>query len=298
MKLSFLKNSDDWHDLAIYLRVKTDGVINKNVISCDTSNRTCLEYKFDEGDETCTREYNSVEIVFYLNSWDKPTYSLVKDFLVRRQAKVQGNIILERLDDYLGDLEQFPESTAKHSAKMNNPFFDVIEGNIFIYNYKEAGKRSRTGRIIPEEYFDITTGEIIMKGDSRIDFGVKSGKSMEERTRRLDSLRPEVRKFANFLLQFRNKSNGLMVPVKEIARMYSLYSSIRSNNVNRYIKSLIKAGILQDEFTLDKLFMVYNSRASKAETKGDVERAGIIFNCLMLGVKHQEYSDMSQVLTS
>ena len=93
MKLSFLKNSDDWHDLAIYLRVKTDGVINKNVISCDTSNRTCLEYKFDEGDETCTREYNSVEIILYLNEWgNKPADDLVKHFLFRKQARLRFDI--------------------------------------------------------------------------------------------------------------------------------------------------------------------------------------------------------------
>lgn len=153
---------------------------------------------------------------------------------------------------------------------------NIAKSNLIIFTYSV----SKTGQVKVLDYFDSSTGEIIPKDKAKVKT-IRSN-NMLERFARLDSLKEEVRKFAIFLLRFRNQACGFLVPVEKIIEYYSIYTKKDKKNIRRYLPILINNNILQDEFTLEKIFMVNNPERTSSDAKGDMQRAGIIFDTLFI----------------
>lgn len=148
--------------------------------------------------------------------------------------------------------------------------------NLIIWNYKIK----KSGDVVVTEYFDRRTGEIISSKIANV--REIRPDAMIERAKRLDSLRDEVRKFALFVLYFRNTACGFLVPMDTIKSWYSKYSGKRSNNVNRLVQKLIEGGILENEIQLSKVFMLNNPNRTKQDALADVFIAESKFSILML----------------
>ena len=154
---------------------------------------------------------------------------------------------------------------------------DFTTSKLFIYTYKFA---KHSGRMHVVEYIDISTGEIIPK--EKLQIKEIRPEAMLERFRRLDTLRQEVRAFATFLLHFRNQACGFLVPIRTIVDLYSSITKKKPWHVRRYIPALIEHGILQDDITLDKIFMVNNPNRTSHNAKGDLVKAQIIRDILRI----------------
>lgn len=154
---------------------------------------------------------------------------------------------------------------------------DFTTSRIFIYTYRFA---KQSGRMHIVEYVDINTGEIIPKEKAQIK--EIRPEAMLERFRRLDTLRQEVRDFTTFLLHFRNQACGFLVPVETIVEWYANISGKKTWHVRRYIPVLIEHGILQDDITLDKMFMVNNPNRKAYNAKGDLVKAQVIYDVFRL----------------
>lgn len=141
--------------------------------------------------------------------------------------------------------------------------------NIKVLSYKHM----KSGLIIDANNFRKLGGMVISKEGSL------------QRMSKILSLRKEPMDFAVFLLKFRNKACGFKVSMEQLVQWYSLYSGKRKDNVKRLFKPLIEAGILQDEFTLHKDFMINSKGRTKKDAIGDFESAGILFDCLLLEKK-------------
>lgn len=157
---------------------------------------------------------------------------------------------------------------------------DFTTSRLFIYTYRFT---KHSGRMHIVEYVDIDTGEIIPKEQAQVK-EIRPD-AMLERFRRLDTLRKEVRDFTTFLLHFRNQACGFLVPVEMIIEWYAALYNKRSSNVRRYIPSLIESGILQDHFSLDKIFMVNNPNRKAHNAKGDLTKAQVIYDTIRLKTK-------------
>lgn len=154
---------------------------------------------------------------------------------------------------------------------------DYSTGTLYIYTYKEARD---SGRLHILEYVDIETGEIVQKKKARIK-EIRPD-AMLERFRRLDLLRPEIRNFATFILRFRNQACGFLVPMETLIGWYARLTGKIAKNVRRCISPLIENGILQDENTVEKIFMVNNPNRNARQAKGDRFKAETIFSMLLL----------------
>ena len=157
---------------------------------------------------------------------------------------------------------------------------DFTTSRLFIYTYRFARE---SGRMHIVEYVDIDTGEIIPKEKAQIK--EIRPEAMLERFRRLDTLRQEVRDFTTFLLHFRNQACGFLVPMEMIVGWYAALHKKRPSNVRRYLPALIEAGILQDHFNLEKIFMVNNPNRKAHNAKGDLTKAQVVYDTIRLKSK-------------
>lgn len=132
------------------------------------------------------------------------------------------------------------------------------------------------------EYVDVETGEIIDAKTAQ-KMGVRTIRpdARVRREAKLGSLRKEPRAFARFLLRFRDSHCKLLVGLDEVVLMYGHLKGMRPENVRRYFPSLIKAGVLDDDLTLNEDFMIHNPTAGRKTAKGDRFRAGSIFDGLL-----------------
>lgn len=128
------------------------------------------------------------------------------------------------------------------------------------------------------EYVCLHTGEILNTKTAQ-DFGVRAIRphAMLSRSRKLDSLRKEPQQFARFIIRYRNGRCGFQVPLESLVGMYAKLHDKEAKNVRRYLPVLTDAGILIDEQTLHKDFMVNNPTEARASAQGDTERAGCRF---------------------
>ena len=132
----------------------------------------------------------------------------------------------------------------------------------------EVEVRGRTVKVL--SYKHMKTELIITASEFRKLGGMVISKDGSlRRMEKILSLRKEPMDFAVFLLKFRNKACGLKVSIEQLVHWYSLYSGKRKDNVKRLLNSLIEAGILQDEFTLHKDFMLNSKRRTKKDAIGD-----------------------------
>lgn len=161
--------------------------------------------------------------------------------------------------------------------------YEEDKSKLMIHKTEPYGKNS----IKVVEYVDMETGEIVSSKDAHTKYGVTEIRSglRKVREKKMLSLTKSQRDFANFILKFRNKSCGFLVPFDKICKWYSIYSNTRLDSVKRQVKSLIDAGILEDSVGIiipHKDFMINSPSRSKAEARGESFKAGCIFDMLMV----------------
>lgn len=147
-------------------------------------------------------------------------------------------------------------------------------------------KKLRNGRIKVVEYINMKTGEILQADQVESNFNIKSiyPEARIRREHKINKLRKETKEFALFILKFRNKSCGFMVPFERLIEWYSKYSGKRVDSVKRSVVNLIKHGILDDNqgiVFLHKDFMINNTERTKNDVKSDPFVAGCIFDVMM-----------------
>lgn len=159
---------------------------------------------------------------------------------------------------------------------MNEQDLIDFRSNLMIWTYKEVG-----GKVIDIlEYLDFTTGEIFTSKQVKV--SSYDNKFMQQRYKVMSSLTKEQRELALFLLDFRNNACGFLVPVSDILGMYRTYSGQRLDHIKKKFEILITKGVLQDHYTPSQIFMINNKRRDTSSAKGDLTRAGIIFDIKML----------------
>lgn len=141
------------------------------------------------------------------------------------------------------------------------------------------------------EYVDLTTGEIVSAAQAK-QSGVRSIRpnACRRRLEKLDSLRPEPRAFADFILKFRNDLCGFLVPLDELVHMYAYLTRKEPKNIRRYFLPLIGAGILEDDLVLNKDFAIHNPKAGREGASGHRCQADSIFVRLLYQAKPVQLS--------
>ena len=116
-----------------------------------------------------------------------------------------------------------------------------------------------------KECVDMTTGEIIPFSQAeKLGFKqlVQVGALMKQREAILNSLRKEVKEFALFLLEFRNKRGGITPDANEICKLYAELYDMRASDVRRYLKKLKEAKVLASNYLLEPLFQIHSASMS------------------------------------
>jgi hypothetical protein len=111
---------------------------------------------------------------------------------------------------------------------------------------------------------------------------IRLGESVLLRETALASLRPEVRRFAEFVLKFRNRRRGITPGIDTLVQWYGQYTGARADNVRRYVPRLFDAGVLVGESVVGPLFQYAGKGLAAASHTGEDERAKLIFANLML----------------
>ncbi len=114
--------------------------------------------------------------------------------------------------------------------------------------------RTRAGRIKRvEACIDMATGEIIPADGVPLPvLDLRTKQADKERV--LNSVRPEVRQFAYFVLAFANKRRGITPGIDRLCHWYADITGKRADNVRRYVPKLEQAGILAGDNLLGPLF--------------------------------------------
>lgn len=116
-----------------------------------------------------------------------------------------------------------------------------------------AVKTTKTGSVRSVTYIDLSTGELIEAKDLSIGV-VDLRQKIPARANALNSLRPEVRTFALFVLRFANKRRGITPGIDMLCQWFAELNDKQSGHVRRYIPALMKAGILAGDALLGPLF--------------------------------------------
>ena len=164
--------------------------------------------------------------------------------------------------------------------------------NLAIFKVEQVGRRLKV-----VEYVDISTGEIISSKKAQ-DLGVSEirPEAMLRRQKKLDSLRPEPRKLAAFLLKFRNRSGSFLTSIDTLIKWYSLYSGKRLDNVSKLVESLVEHEILdRDEgiLSLNEDFILFNKNRTRVDVKSDGIRARMLFDIIMLEHRNLDLTKVS-----
>lgn len=119
------------------------------------------------------------------------------------------------------------------------------------------------------EWLDRGTGEILSDANARKDPRYQHLLRVSERCRQRDfvlsNLRPEVRAFAIFVMQFRNRRRGITPGVQTLVKWYAQYTNRRPDNVRRYIQRLQDAKILESDSLVGKLWQITDVSAIHAQ---------------------------------
>lgn len=103
------------------------------------------------------------------------------------------------------------------------------------------------------ECINMATGEIVpAESASMTVLDLRDKQAKKDKV--LDSLRPEVRAFARFVLRFTNRRRGLTPGIKTLCQWYADLHGRRADNIRRHIPKLEAAGILAGESLLGPLW--------------------------------------------
>lgn len=139
------------------------------------------------------------------------------------------------------------------------------------------------GKLQVTEYLDMKTGEIIDASSiSRMGMKVIRPDAMRRREAKLNSLRTEVRRFALFLLRFRNRVGGFLLTREELIKWYGKLEGKEAKHIRRYLPRLVDAGILDFDHRLNPDFMQFDPEVGREGVRGETFTAYRIFDELRL----------------
>lgn len=119
------------------------------------------------------------------------------------------------------------------------------------------------------EYVDTLTGAILQAAELRNSKElwpvIHASERCLQREFILNSLRPEVREFAFFVLRFRNQRRGVTPGFGQLAKWYAELEGKRADNVRRYINPLEEAGIIAGDSLLGPLFQIAGKSVAARE---------------------------------
>lgn len=141
--------------------------------------------------------------------------------------------------------------------------------------------RTFRGKRLVAEYVDRSSGEIFPAETIR-DLGMKSIRpdAQIRRDGKLKGLRQEVRLFAIYLLNFRNRLGGFLMPMADLVKWYGLLEGKESKHINRYLPRLVDAGILDFDHRLNSDFIWFAPEAGRSTVKGETCTAYRIYDQL------------------
>ncbi|CAB3853026.1 hypothetical protein LMG3482_03032 [Achromobacter deleyi] len=123
--------------------------------------------------------------------------------------------------------------------------------------------RTRAGKVrAVVSYINFGTGEV--RDASSFPRPVDQRDARAKRETVLQGLRPEVRKFAQFLLAFRNQRRGITPGEATLCKWYARCSGKQVGHVRRYLPALRRCGILLSENLVGKLWQQARRRNSHA----------------------------------
>ena len=138
----------------------------------------------------------------------------------------------------------------------------------------------RESYVAPEvkEYVDTHTGEILLVKDvpkGKLPPTNRYGEMCLQRRAVLHGLRPEVRAFAYFVLQFRDQRGGMTPGMDKLVRWYAELEGKRVPDVRRYVARLEETGVCEGDcmgprfmwFERKPLYSHYLGAAPLAEAK-------------------------------
>lgn len=138
------------------------------------------------------------------------------------------------------------------------------------------------------QYIDLETGEILdtkdllLLKDSAHWSAFPYGERVLLREAILNSLRPEVRHFALFVLAFRNNRRGVTPPVADLVKMYAKLHDKSAFNIRRYVKRLEEVGIIGGSSILGPLFQFAGTKTKAKEHSGEDAAAAIRFAVMQM----------------
>lgn len=135
-------------------------------------------------------------------------------------------------------------------------------------------------------FVDQETGELLTEKEARalgypaFDYGIM----ILQKEYILSNLRKEVRGFADFILQFRNKRRSLTPGINELCEWYAIYTGKRADHVRRYIPVLVEVGILikDNPDTLMPLFQHNDKSAKSVDVVSEMFAAVVKFDTILM----------------
>jgi hypothetical protein len=147
------------------------------------------------------------------------------------------------------------------------------------------------------EYLDMESGEIIaaaaLKDNPDVWPTVRSSERMLQREFILGSLREEVRKFAVFILQFRNQRRGVTPGIDQLVKWYATLTGTEAFHVRRYVKPLEDARIIAGSSVLGPLFQIAGRSVGASKHLGEDAEAARKF---MLALMKQHAASRPEVI--
>lgn len=140
-------------------------------------------------------------------------------------------------------------------------------------------------------YIDQSTGEIIPAEQLSVPI-LDLREKLPARAKALDSLRPEVRKFALFVLRFANKRRGITPGIDTLCRLYADLHGRRSQDMRRHIPRLMQAGVLAGENLLGPLFQ--RTRGRTRDHLGEEYRAWCVYTRMRMQTRLDAEAAASQ----
>lgn len=142
------------------------------------------------------------------------------------------------------------------------------------------------GKLHVTEYLDMKTGEII-EAKSISCMGMKAIRpdAMRRREDKLNSLRKEIREFVLFLLKFRNRLGGFLMPLDQLVKWYGKLEGKEAKHIRRYLPRLVDAGIIDFDYRLNPDFMRFDPEVGREGVRGETFTAYRIFDEMRLRAK-------------
>lgn len=123
--------------------------------------------------------------------------------------------------------------------------------------------KTRTGRVkAVVSYINFRSGEV--REASLAPRPVDQRSTHAKREAILRGLRPEVRKFAHFLLAFRNQRRGITPGESTLCKWYARCTAKQVGHVRRYLPALHRCGILLSENLVGRLWQQARRRNGDA----------------------------------